>query len=102
MFLVAVITIPIGLLYAIFELMWGGIYSFFTGVSKMVSVTAGQSLNRLLINPDGFPFGTHSVSAVLGANQRDGTLSSLGVWLSNLLDSIDKDHCKKAAERADI
>jgi len=50
----------------------------------------------------GVPFGNHSVSAVLGANQRERTLTGLGLWLTLLLDSIEENHCRKASERAGI
>ena len=110
---VAVIAIPVGFVYSIIEsvyhvlrttirAIWTSIYELFRGLSKVVSVIASKFLVRLLIKPSGVHFGTHSVSAVLGANQREKTLSSLGVWLANLLDSIDKNHCKKASERAGI
>lgn len=110
---VAVIAIPIGFVYAVMDsiyhilctalrAIWGTVYAFFRGLSKIVSVIASKFLSKLLIKPSGVYFGTHSVSAVLGANQREKTLSNLGVWLANLLDSIDRNHCKKASERAGI
>jgi hypothetical protein len=107
----AVVAIPVGILYAVvesfvfvssFRSLWGVVYNFFRDLSKIVSITASKLLRATLISQGGVPFGTHSVSAVLGANQRERTLSSLGVWLSELLDSIDKNHCKKASERAGI
>jgi len=110
---VAVVAIPIGFVYAVLEsiyhilkttikAIWEAVYTLFRGLSKVVSVIAVKFLSRLLIKPSGVYFGTHSVSAVLGANQREKTLSNLGVWLANLLDSIDRNHCKKASERAGI
>lgn len=109
----AVVAIPVGFVYAVFESMcflisssfrssWGIIYNAFRDLSKIVSIMASKFLRLVLININGISFGTHSVSAVLGANQREKTLSATGVWLSDLLDSIDKDHCKKASERAGI
>jgi hypothetical protein len=109
----AVVAIPVGFLYAVLESVyhvlkaalrniWEAIYALFRGLSKVVSVIAAKFLSGLLIKSSGVHFGTHSVSAVLGANQREKTLANLGVWLANLLDSIDKNHCKKASERAGI
>lgn len=109
----AVIMIPFGMLYSlldtlsyviknIFRSVWEAVYSFFRNLSKIVSVCASKLLKKLLVMPYGIPFGTHSVSAVLGANQREGTLTRLGIWLSDLLDSIDRNHCKKASEKAGI
>ncbi len=37
-----------------------------------------------------------TISENLGLNQREDTLSFLGVGLSKLLDLIDKDHCKNS------
>ena len=110
---VAVIAIPVGFVYSVIEsvyyvlrttirAIWTSIYELFRGLSKVVSVIASKFLIKLLIKRGGVSFGTHSVSAVLGANQREKTLSNLGVWLANLLDSIDENHCKKASERAGI
>ena len=109
----AVVAIPVGFVYAVLEsiyyvfrttikAIWSSVYELFRGLSKVVSIIASKFLSSLLIKPGGVHFGTYSVSAVLGANQREKTLSSLGVWLANLLDSIDKNHCKKASERAGI
>ena len=109
----AIVAIPSGMLYSLLETLWdvlvsafraiwGAVYAFFRNVSKVVSVCSSKLLRRLLIDPSGIPFGTHSVSAVLGANQREKTLTGIGLWLSDLLDSIESNHCKKASERAGI
>jgi hypothetical protein len=102
LFVLAVLAIPVGVVYSVLENAWGSVYAFFRGVSKVVSICASKLLNRLLIEPSGFKFGTYSVSAVLGVNQRKNKLKPLGVWLSNLLDSIEPNHCRKASERAGI
>ena len=109
----AFVAIPVGVLYAViesfayvlrssFKSLFEVVYDFFRDLSKIVSITASKFLCVTLIERGGVPFGTHSVSAVLGANQREKALSVLGVWLSDLLDSIDKNHCKIASERAGI
>ncbi len=109
----AFVAIPVGVLYAViesfayvlrssFKSLFEVVYDFFRDLSKIVSITASKFLCVTLIERGGVPFGTHSVSAVLGANQREKALSVLGVWLSELLDSIDKNHCKIASERAGI
>lgn len=109
----AFVAVPVGVLYAViesfayvlrssFKSLFEVVYDFFRDLSKIVSITASKFLCVTLIERGGVPFGTHSVSAVLGANQREKTLSGLGVWLSELLDSIDKNHCKIASERAGI
>ena len=102
LFVLAAVAIPTGIVYSVLETIWSVIYAFFRGVSKVVSICASKLLNKLLIESSGFKFGTYSVSAVLGVNQRKNKLSHIGAWLSNLLDSIEPNHCKKASERAGI
>ena len=108
----AAVAIPVGIVFTVLDSLWftaqnlvrtiwGLIYGFFRSVSKVVSVCSGSFLTAALTKR-GIPFGTHSVSAVLGANQREKTLSKLGTWLTNYLDSIEPNHCKKASEKAGI
>ncbi len=108
----AFVAIPVGIVYSfgqslffitsdILKSIWRVIYELFRDVSIIVSVTASKFLNRLLMD-SGVPFGHHSVSAVLGANQRESTLTNLGEWLRDILDSIEPNHCRKASERAGI
>jgi hypothetical protein len=108
----AAVAIPVGIVFTVLDSLWftaqnlvrtiwSLIYGFFRSVSKVVSVCSGSFLTAALTKR-GIPFGTHSVSAVLGANQREKTLSKLGNWLTNYLDSIEPNHCKKASEKAGI
>ena len=108
----AAVAIPVGIVFTVLDSLWftaqnlvrtiwSLIYGFFRSVSKVVSVCSGSFLTAALTKR-GVPFGTHSVSAVLGANQREKTLSKLGNWLTNYLDSIEANHCKKASEKAGI
>lgn len=108
----AAVAIPIGIVFTVLDALWftaqnlvrtiwSLIYGFFASVSKVVSICAASFLTAALTKR-GVPFGTHSVSAVLGANQREKTLSKLGTWLANYLDSIEPNHCKKASEKAGI
>ena len=112
LFLLASVAIPVGIAFTVLDALlftaknlvrtiWSLIYGFFFCVSKVVSVCSGSFLTAALTKR-GVPFGTHSVSAVLGANQREKTLSKLGTWLTNYLDSIEPNHCKKASEKAGI
>lgn len=112
LFLLASVAIPVGIAFTVLDALlftaknllrtiWSLIYGFFFCVSKVVSVCSGSFLTATLTKR-GVPFGTHSVSAVLGANQREKTLSKLGTWLTNYLDSIEPNHCKKASEKAGI
>lgn len=108
----AIVVIPIGVVFSILETLlftiknigrsiWSLIYGLFFSFSKVVSVCSGKFLTRLLTKR-GVPFGTHSVSAVLGANLRERTLSKAGMWLVKTLDSIEENHCTRAAERVGI
>lgn len=66
--------------------------------------------NTYLIKPEGYKFGVldEMVSSALGKNEHDGTLSEKGTgklskWfyglkLVNILDLLDKDHCKNAID----
>ena len=112
LFGLAAVAIPVGIVFTVLDALWftaknllrtiwSLIYGFFACVSKVVSVCSGSFLTKALTKR-GVPFGTHSVSAVLGANQREKTLSKLGTWLADYLDSIEPNHCKKASEKAGI
>lgn len=54
--------------------------------------------NVILRTKGGYEFGNknETISSALGKNQRDGTLSLLGIGLAKLLDTIDKKHCYKS------
>lgn len=66
--------------------------------------------NTYLIKQNGYQFGVldEMVSSALGKNEHDGTLSEKGTgrlsrWfyglkLVNILDKLDKDHCKNAID----
>ena len=113
LFLLALVAIPLGIFFSImvtlFECaedillaIWKLVYGFFNSLSKVVSVIASKFLTGLLTKREGIPFGAHSVSAVLGANLREKTLSKVGIWLAEFLDSIEENHCTRSAERAGI
>lgn len=55
-------------------------------------------LNKFFRKPTGYKFGDEreTISSALGKNQRDGTLTTAGKILCWILDTIDKDHCKKS------
>jgi len=57
------------------------------------------SLNKYLIIGDSANrFGDirETISSVLGKNQRGQTLTKFGIAICNILDFLDKDHCKKS------
>lgn len=75
---------------------WPWVYDIFRDLSFMASIMAASFLDATLTKPNGYPFGSQTISAVLGANMVKGTLSPLGKKLQELLDYIDPDHCLKA------
>ena len=52
----------------------------------------------LITNKSKYYFGVlgMTISENLGLNQRENTLSGMGNLLAFILDTIDKDHCKKS------
>lgn len=54
--------------------------------------------NLTLRKSYGYKFGNveETISSALGKNERDGTLSVAGKCLACILNTIDKDHCKKS------
>ena len=57
------------------------------------------SLNKYLIHKDSanrFGDARETISSVLGKNQRGQTLTKLGKRLCKILDTLDKNHCKKS------
>jgi 8-oxo-dGTP diphosphatase len=71
-------------------------------IDQLGNVIMSQLFNHLLITKKGYRFGDEddTVSYVLGRNQATNNLKLLGRWLANILDWIDKDHCKKAVKLA--
>ena len=59
--------------------------------------------NDILITRDGYLFGDdrETISSVLGKNQITHTLTVFGKLLCKVLDSIDKNHCRKSIENFD-
>ncbi|NHN26744.1 hypothetical protein FIA58_013750 [Flavobacterium jejuense] len=55
-------------------------------------------LNVTMRIEKGYAFGNvnETISSCLGKNQRDKTLSWFGKFICFILDSIDKNHCKKS------
>lgn len=59
--------------------------------------------NLTLKKKEGYKFGNmeETISSVLGKNQRDNTLSFAGKVLVFILDTIEKNHCKKSIKTFD-
>lgn len=54
--------------------------------------------NATLRTKEGYEFGDfrETISSVLGKNERDGTLSKAGKFLTKILNRLDKEHCKNS------
>ena len=112
LFALACVAMPVGLLYGTLlaiaytaqrPRMWKReVYEAARSMSKVLSILAAELLNRACITKQGRKFGTHSVSAVLGANDKEGTLRPIGQLLVTTLDSIEPRHCELAAMRAGL
>lgn len=74
------------------------IRSVAVGLDQIGNSVCRDLFNRVLIEKYGYKFGKidETISSVLGKNQRDDTLTLLGVLLVILLDRLDPDHCKNA------
>lgn len=55
-------------------------------------------LNASMRVSGGYEFGDvgETISSALGKNQRDKTLSWFGIGITKILDTLEKEHCKKS------
>ena len=76
----------------------GYLFQTATDIDKFGNRNMRSLLNATLIILEGYQFGEwdETISSVLGKNQRDGTLTGTGKAICWILDSLDKDHCKKS------
>lgn len=74
--------------------------SIATSVDASGNVVCKDLFNLLLIKKGGYEFGKRkeTISSVLGKNQRDNTLTSVGKGVAFVLDKIDTDHCIKSID----
>lgn len=68
------------------------------GIDRFANHNFRSILNATCIEPDGYKFGNfkETISSVLGKNQGRKKLKGLGIFIAFMLDSIDKNHCKKS------
>ena len=64
------------------------------------TVVCKDLFNIALKNKGGYQFGKEgeTLSSVLGKNQRNGTLTKVGLTLVFVLDKIDPNHCLKSID----
>jgi len=103
LFLVAIlcfiIVFPIAITYAFIKNLY--LFKFkkillnsAISIDLIGNTIAEQMFNDIFITK--FGNSAETISSVLGKNQQSNTLTKIGKGLSNILDYIDKDHCKKS------
>ena len=102
---ISVIILPIGFSYQIISSLFRAVNEYLFKVSKSIdqlgNVVCRDLFNDTLIKKGGYRFGNEdkTISHVLGMNEITNTLSVAGKILAWILNTIDKDHNKKAIER---
>jgi len=92
---------PIGFIYA---MLFKGRKEYFLQVAIAIdqhgNTICGKLFTVLLLKKDGFGFGNvdRTISFVIGINKAAGTLNRKGVFIYNLLNRIEPNHCEKAIE----
>lgn len=105
LFIIALILLyilaPLGMFYAMLKAKRGRyLYRVAFSIDQTGNAICGKLFNDVLIFKNGFKFGDpdHSISAVLGVNEHQESLTSFGWLICSILDSLDPDHCIKAAK----
>lgn len=101
-YLLGIIVIPIGMVWALFRPDRGGyFYKLALAIDQLGNVAMCRIFNDILIKPNRDRFGSEdeTISSVLGKNQINKTLRPLGKFLVFLLDKIEKNHCIKSIEK---
>jgi hypothetical protein len=102
---ISVIIIPVGFAFQIVTSLFKAVDRYLFTIAKSIdqlgNVVCEHLLNVTMIKKNGYKFGNEDVtiSHVLGKNEETKTLSVLGKGLAWILNTIDKDHNKKAIER---
>jgi hypothetical protein len=67
-------------------------------IDKFANREFRATWNKYLRTNEGYLFGNdnETISSALGKNQRDKTLSKMGVIICKCLDRLDKEHCKNS------
>lgn len=99
LFLIAyILLLPLTIIN--FIVVWNKGYFRSTAISidKFANREFRATWNKFLITKQGYKFGNEleTISSALGKNQRDKTLTKIGRILCSILDTIDKEHCKKS------
>ncbi len=101
----SIVLLPIGFAFQIVTALFKAIDKYLFKIAKSIdqlgNVICEHLFNVTLIKKNGYKFGNEDVtiSHVLGKNEQTKTLSAMGKILAWILNTIDKDHNKKAIER---
>lgn len=76
------------------------IRSIAVGIDQIGNSVCRDMLNRLLITSGWYSFGKvqETISSVLGKNQETATLTFFWAIIVELLDTLDKNHCKDSIQ----
>ena len=103
LFLIAyILLLPLTFINFIIVALKGGYKGYFRSTAVNLDKFGNREFRTLfnctLRKYNGYKFGNvnETISSALGKNQRDKTLTFVGKVLVFILDTIDKDHCKKS------
>ena len=80
----------------------GNIIGYFRNTALSIDIWGNREFrtlwNATLRLNNGYHFGEldETISSALGKNQRDKTLTKTGKIICKILDTLDKEHCKKS------
>lgn len=77
-------------------------YQLASAEDQYGNVLLQHPCNDILITKDGYKFGNEDekMSSVLGKNKVKGTNKKLGIFVSNVLNKIDKNHVEKSIDNS--
>lgn len=103
--LLFIILEPISFIYVNFfkqKFNWQRLFGYWRGfaiaVDRFGNYQFRSLFNRFLIEKDAYQFGDfrETISSVLGKNERDNTLTKTGIFLTRILNKLDKNHCQNS------
>lgn len=99
--LLAIILLPVGFVMSLFYPERSKfLFKTCLGIDQLGNVVCARLFNATLIKSTGYQFGNEDevISSVIGKNDEAGTLSFAGRALNWLLNTIQKEHTKRAIE----
>lgn len=99
----SIILFPIGIIYSFIKISITTkekvFFRFALAIDQIGNTVLEHLFNDFLITNNGYRFGDsrETISKVIGLNKINGTLSKYGILLYTILNTIDENHCEKAA-----